>query len=83
MEKQEIKIKVVFTYYRNNFDKDPVNNWVILSCENSKSSVLNSIRNYAKSWNGRGFLMVIDVYNTTGPALECCNIKQTKFSFNN
>lgn len=79
-----MKVRVDFTWYRNHFNKDTVTNWVVLEdVEKSKKGVTQAIRDYAKTWTGKGFLEISSIESTYAYDQKFCEIAQKKFCFNN
>ena len=79
-----MKIRVDYTWHRNRYDYSNVIDFVILETKNeSKSSVLEALRNYFANWSGKGYATVHGIDASYSNQQKHCEIKQTKFKFNN
>lgn len=78
-----MKIRVDYTWYRDHYNQDPVNNFVIIpDVEPSKRGVTQAIRAWVKGWSGRGFVDVSDISTTYMDDQKFCEIAQRRFRFN-
>lgn len=77
-------ILISYTWYREIYNQDTVVSTTLLRTESkSKSGVTKSIREWAKTWTGIGYIEVCSIDTTYGDNKKFCDIKQRKFSFNN
>ena len=79
-----MQIIISYTWYRSTHNYDSVTNTQFLTyVDRSKKAVTQAIRDWAKSWSGKGYIKVSSVRTTFADDNKFCDIAQKRFNFNN